>query len=166
MAILDILLYPDSRLEQTSSLVKSVDSEVLKFIFDLEETMKAGPPSVGISAPQVGRFQRIVIVNVSSKPKIPNHGRLILINPMILHKEGYIVGREGCLSVPQYTGNVERAEQITLQALNQEGETLNYKMEGFEARVVQHEIDHLDGLLFLDRLVSRRGSLFARKVFK
>jgi len=77
-----------------------------------------------------------------------------------------VVGREGCLSVPEYTGNVSRAEKITLQALNKEGERLNYNMEGFEARAIQHEIDHLDGLLFLDRLVSRRSSLFVRKVYK
>ena len=70
------------------------------------------------------------------------------------------------MSVPEYTGNVARAEKITVQALNQEGKILNYKMEGFEARAIQHEIDHLDGLLFLDRLVSRRSSLFVRKVFK
>ena len=77
-----------------------------------------------------------------------------------------MVGREGCLSVPEYTGNVSRAEKITLQALNKEGKSLDYTLEGFEARAVQHEIDHLDGLLFLDRLVSRRSSLFIRKVYK
>jgi peptide deformylase len=77
-----------------------------------------------------------------------------------------MVGREGCLSVPEYTGNVSRAEKITLQALNKEGKSLDYTLEGFEARAVQHEIDHLDGLLFLDRLVSRRNSLFIRKVYK
>jgi peptide deformylase len=77
-----------------------------------------------------------------------------------------MVGREGCLSVPEYTGNVSRAEKITLQALNNEGKSLDYTFEGFEARAVQHEIDHLDGLLFLDRLVSKRNSLFIRKVYK
>ena len=166
MAILDILVYPDPRLGQISSPVEKFDDELLSFIFDLEETMRAGPPSVGIAAPQVGHFERIIIVDVSSKPKIPNHGRLTLINPNILYKQGSMVGREGCLSVPEYTGNVSRAEKITLQALNKEGRILNYTMEGFEARAVQHEIDHLDGLLFLDRLVSRRSSLFIRKVYK
>ena len=89
-----------------------------------------------------------------------------MINPNILYKQGSTVGREGCLSVPEYTGNVSRAEKITLQALNKEGKSLDYTLEGFEARAVQHEIDHLDGLLFLDRLVSRRSSLFIRKVYK
>ena len=118
MAVLDILVYPDPRLAQISSPVESFDVELLSFIFDLEETMRAGPPSVGIAAPQVGHFERIIIVDVSSKPKIPNHGRLILINPNILCKQGSMVGREGCLSLLEYTGNVSRAEKITLQALN------------------------------------------------
>jgi peptide deformylase len=166
MAILDILVYPDPRLAQISSPVESFDDELLSFVFNLEETMRAGPPSVGIAAPQAGHFERIIIVDVSSKPKTPNHGKLTLINPKILYKQGSMIGREGCLSVPEYTGNVSRAEKITLQALNSEGRILNYAMEGFEARAVQHEIDHLDGLLFLDRLVSRRSSLFLRKVYK
>ena len=166
MAILDILVYPDSRLGRVSSPVENIDDELSKFVFDLEETMRAGPPSVGIAAPQVGRFERIVIIDVSPKPEIPNHGKLILINPKIILKQGSVVGREGCLSVPGYTGNVMRAEVVTLQALNLVGKTLDYEMEGFEARAIQHEIDHLDGLLFLDRLVSRRSSLFRRKVYK
>ena len=166
MAILDVLVYPDTRLKRVSSPVRNIDDDLSKFIFDLEETMRAGPPSVGIAAPQVGRFERIVIIDVSSKPDIPNHGKLILINPKIVSKQGSVVGREGCLSVPDYTGNVMRAEELTLQALNLVGKTVNYQMEGFEARAILHEIDHLDGLLFLDRLVSRRSSLFRRKVYK
>ena len=166
MAILDVLVYPDTRLKRVSSSVKNFDDDLSKFIFDLEETMRAGPPSVGIAAPQVGRFERIVIIDVSSKPDIPNHGKLILINPKIVSKQGSVVGREGCLSVPDYTGNVMRAEALTLQALNLVGKTVNYQMEGFEARAISHEIDHLDGVLFLDRLVSRRSSLFRRKIYK
>ena len=166
MAILDVLVYPDTRLKRVSSSVKNFDDDLSKFIFDLEETMRAGPPSVGIAAPQVGRFERIVIIDVSSKPDIPNHGKLVLINPKIVSKQGSVVGREGCLSVPDYTGNVMRAEALTLQALNLVGKTVNYQMEGFEARAISHEIDHLEGILFLDRLVSRRNSLFRRKVYK
>jgi len=166
VAILDVLVYPDTRLKRVSSSVKNFDDDLSKFIFDLEETMRAGPPSVGIAAPQVGRFERIVIIDVSSKPDIPNHGKLILINPKIVSKQGSVVGREGCLSVPDYTGNVMRAEALTLQALNLVGKTVNYQMEGFEARAISHEIDHLEGVLFLDRLVSRRNSLFRRKVYR
>ena len=128
--------------------------------------MRAGPGGVGIAAPQVGRFERIIVVDVSSKPKIKNHGHLVMINPEIADKEGNVVGREGCLSVPDYTGNVARWDRIVVNALDAFGNSRNYVMEGYEARAVQHEMDHLDGLLFLDRLVSRRGILFPRKVYK
>lgn len=165
MAILDILTYPDERLKRVSQPVAAIDDEVRAFIVDLEATMRAGPGGVGIAAPQVGRFQRIAIVDVSSKPKIRHHGRLVLINPEITEWDGLAVGREGCMSVPDYTGNVVRAERITLQTLDEHGTRQLLEMEGYEARAVQHEIDHLDGMLFLDRLVSRRNDLFRRKVY-
>lgn len=166
MTTLPILTYPDARLKQVSQPVETVDEPLRAFIADLEQTMRAGPGGVGIAAPQVGDFRRVVIVDVSSKPKIANHGRLVLINPEILHWEGMAVGREGCLSVPDFTGNVIRAEQITMAALDEDGQLQQYNLHGYEARAVQHEIDHLDGMLFLDRLVSRRRDLFARKVYK
>lgn len=166
MAVLPILTYPDERLKQASVDVEHIDDTVHAFIADLEQTMRAGPGGVGIAAPQVGDFRRIVIVDVSGKPKIPHHGRLVLINPEILEWEGMAVGREGCMSVPDFTGNVIRAEKIKLQALDEQGDLQEYSFTGYEARAVQHEIDHLDGLLFLDRLVSRRNDLFARKVYQ
>ncbi len=166
MAVLEILTYPDPRLEEIAQTVEHFDDELRAFVADLEETRLAGPGAVGIAAPQVGRNQRIVIVDISAKPKNPNHGHLVLINPEITEWDGLAVGREGCLSVPDFTGNVIRAERITLEAINERGETQQYFCEGFEARAIQHEIDHLDGLLFLDRLVSRRNDLFRRKVYK
>lgn len=162
MAVLKVLTYPDPRLKQKSNPVAVVDDALRSFIADLEETLRDCPGSVGIAAPQVGRFERIVIVDISSRPKHPNHGRLVLINPEILHSEGSQVGREGCLSVPDYTGNVARAKSIRVRALNEAGAACTYEMKGYEVRAVQHEVDHLDGLLFLDRLVSRRESLFHR----
>jgi len=166
MAILDILKYPDERLKQESVEVEKIDDDLKAFIADLEETMRAGPGGVGIASPQVGRFIRVVIVDVSAKPKTKNNGCMILINPEINTWEGMKKGREGCMSVPDYTGNVIRAEKITMTALNLAGETVDYTCEGYEARAVQHEMDHLDGKLFLDRLVSRRTDLFRRKVYK
>lgn len=162
MAVLDILVYPDPRLKQVSPPVEQFDEDLRAFIRDLEETMRAGPGGVGIAAPQVGHFQRIVIVDVSAKPKIKHHGRLVLVNPVITAREGSVVGREGCLSVPEFTGNVARAKFISLEACNEFGEKLSFDMERYEARAVQHEMDHLDGLLFLDHLVSRRD-LFRRQ---
>ena len=166
MAVLQILTYPDERLRQVSSPVECFDAAFQKCVDDLEETRLSGPGAVGIAAPQVGWFERVVIVDVSGRKKTRSHGHLILVNPEITEWDGYAVGREGCLSVPDYTGNVIRAEKIRLRALDREGNALSFDMEGFEARAVQHEMDHIDGLLFLDRLVSRRQDLFQRKVYK
>jgi len=165
-AVLEILTYPDPRLEELAQPVERFDDSLRTFIAELEATRCAGPAAVGIAAPQVGKGLRIVIVDVSAKPVHPNHGRMVLINPEITEWEGLAVGREGCLSVPDFTGNVIRAERIVLEACDPYGQRLHYRCEGFEARAVQHEIDHLDGLLFLDRLVSRRNDLFRRKVYK
>lgn len=166
MAALEILVYPDPRLKQISVPVAQFDDALREFVADLEATLRAHPGCVGVAAPQTGRFERIVIVDVSGKPDVPSHGRLVLINPEIAAEDGSIVGREGCLSVPDYTGNVARAEKIAVKALDAGGRETTYQMQGFEARAVQHEMDHLDGLLFLDRLVSRRDGLFRRKVYK
>ena len=166
MAILDILKLPDPRLKQISEPVTVFDQTLRDFIADLEATRLAGPSAVGIAAPQVGHFQRIVIVDLSTRPKTPNHGHLVLINPEITHWDGFAMGREGCLSVPDYTGNVIRATQIRLTAQNADGVEQEYEMNGFEARAVQHELDHLDGLLFVDRVVSRRTDLYRRKVYQ
>lgn len=165
MAVLPVLVYPDERLKQISAPVVEFDNELRRFILDLEETMRSFPVCVGLAAPQVNHFQRIVIVDVSSKANNRHHGPLVLINPEVLEKTGETAGREGCLSVPDYTGNVARAEHIRLQAQDINGVRLSYDCEGYEARAIQHEIDHLDGLLFLDRLVSRRD-LFRRKNYK
>ena len=166
MVLLEILQYPDEGLKQVSDDVLVFDDGLRAFVSDLEETMRAGPGGVGIAAPQVGRCQRIAIVDVSAKKKIKHHGRLVLINPEIIEWQGSVVGREGCMSVPDYTGNVVRAETITLEAQDEFGEQQRFEMEGYEARAVQHELDHLDGMLFLDRLVSRRSDLFKRKVYQ
>ena len=166
MALLEILTIPDPRLKQESLPVEHFDDELRAFIQDLEETMRASPGGIGIAAPQVGRFQRIVLLDLSSKPKIKNHGRLVLINPEITEWEGMVKGREGCMSVPDYTGNVIRAEKIKFIAFDELGNQHHYETEGFEARAVQHEVDHLDGIIFIDRLVSRRTDLFQRKNYK
>ena len=164
--IKEILTYPDVRLKQESQAVEQFDDALLAMIQDMEDTMADGPGAVGIAAPQIGYTIRAVVVDVSSRKKIKHHGHLVLINPEITEWEGLKTGREGCLSVPDFTGNVVRAEKIKLTAYNQFGEILNFDMEGYEARAVQHEIDHLDGLLFLDRLVSRKNDLFKRKNYQ
>lgn len=164
--MLEILTYPDQRLKTECEPVVNFDAELHDFITQLETIMRAGPGAIGIAAPQVGRLQRIAIVDLSDKPKVENHGRLVLINPEITEWQGMEKGREGCLSVPDYTGNVIRAKKIVLQAQDESGKPQEYHMQGFEARAVQHEIDHLDGMLFLDRLVSRHNDLFKRKNYQ
>jgi len=167
VAIREILTLPDPALKQGSEPVTAFDQELRAFIADLEATRRDGPAAVGIAAPQVGVFKRIVILDCSTTRKpVANHGHLILINPEITHWEGYEMGREGCLSVPDYTGNVIRATRIHLVAKDPDGQPLTFDMEGYEARAAQHEIDHLDGILFVDRVVSRRTDLFKRKVYQ
>ena len=167
MAVLEVLTLPDERLKQVSSPVEVFDDALRARIADLEQTRQQGPAAVGIAAPQVGWFQRVVILDCSQTRKpVPNHGHLILVNPEITEWEGYEMGREGCLSVPDYTGNVIRATKIKLVAQDPNGEPLSFDMEGYEARAAQHEIDHLDGMLFVDRVVSRRTDLFRRKVYQ
>jgi len=166
MTVLDILTVPDQGLRRVAQPVEVFDDELQGFLDDLEETRRAGPAAVGIAAPQVGRCRRIVVLDVSGKENTPNHGHLFLINPEITHWDGFEIGREGCLSVPDYTGNVIRATRLRLVARDRAGTALELEMEGFEARVAQHEVDHLNGTLFVDRLISRRTDLFRRKVYR
>ncbi|MDH4183357.1 MAG: peptide deformylase, partial [Nitrospinota bacterium] len=104
MAVLPIIAYPDDRLKSPSQPVDAVDGELLAFIADLEETMRHGPGGVGLAAPQVGRAIRVAIIDVSSKPEVKNNGRVVMINPEITKWDGLAVGREGCMSVPDFTG--------------------------------------------------------------
>lgn len=166
MAVREVLKYPDEHLKQSSRPVSDFGADLHSLLQDLQDTMQAGPGGVGIAAPQIGEFLRIAIVDVSGRKNTPNNGLMILINPEIQTWDGMKIGREGCMSVPDFTGNVIRAEEIELIALNPEGEEIKYQCQGFEARAVQHEMDHLDGLLFLDRLVSRQKDLFRRKVYQ
>ncbi|MEW5838747.1 MAG: peptide deformylase [Pseudomonadota bacterium] len=167
MALRDIVLYPDNRLKTICEPIEVFNAELRDFVQDLLETCANGPGAVGIAAPQVGVLQRICIVDATRARKpVANHGPLVLVNPEITAWEGFAVGREGCLSVPDYTGNVVRAEKIQLKAYDLEGKPLSFDMEGYEARIAQHEIDHLDGVLFLDRLISRGADLFQRKPTK
>lgn len=164
MAVRDIVLYPDDRLKIPCDPVETFDAELRDFVRDLLDTCAEGPGAVGIAAPQVGLLKRVCIVDATkARRPVPNHGRLVLVNPEIIEWDGFAVGREGCLSIPDYTGNVIRAEKIRLKAFDLEGKSVEFDMEGYEARIAQHELDHLDGVLFLDRLVSRSSDLFRRK---
>lgn len=167
MPILEILVYPDPELKKTSQRVDVLDHKTRQLIADLEETMYASPGCVGIAAPQTGALKRIVIIDASRNPRFTSQlGKMVLINPEIIEQEGSVIGREGCLSLPDFTGNVSRAQKIKFQARNLDGETLVFSAEDFEARLVLHEIDHLDGILFIDRVSSLKTDVFRRKPVK
>lgn len=165
MPVREILQYPDARLKQASVPVTGFNGALHELLRDLEDSMRAGPGSVGIAAPQIGVLQRVAIVDVSARAGVSHHGRLQLVNPEIVARSGELKGREGCMSVPDYTGNLPRAARIHLRWQDGDGAFRECECEGYEARAVQHEIDHLDGLLFLDRVVSPRHDLFRRKVY-
>jgi len=169
MAILPILQFPDSRLKEISSPVTGVTAEVSAFIDDLLETMRASPGCVGIAAPQVGFLSRIIVVDVSGHRRggqEENHGLLVLVNPEILAKGGKQLVREGCMSVPDYTANVQRAQWILVDALDREGKQIILEAIGFESIAIQHEVDHLDGYLFLDRVSSVKTDIFRRRRYR
>lgn len=153
----DILTQPDPRLRQKSIEVTRFDQGLVKLCAELEEAMAAGPGGVGIAAPQIGELKRVVIVDCTRAMRpCKNHGLLRMINPEILEYEGETLGREGCLSVPDWVGVVPRAKRVSVSYQTTGGEKMTLQATGFEARVIQHEIDHLDGILFIDRVVSTK----------
>lgn len=132
---------------------------------DLIDTLDSAP-GVGVAAPQIGEPLRIAVVDATRSPRHSEsaQGRFVLFNPRIVHREGEQLFREGCLSIPDYTGNVRRAERVTVNAHGLDGEPIQVTAAGFEAVVFQHELDHLDGILFLDRIADVKTDLFRRKV--
>jgi len=165
MAVRTIRVYPDPILKQVAEPVEEIDETVIAVIQDLVDTMVDAGHSVGVAAPQIGVLRRVVVVDVSKSKlgKDHNHGLLEMVNPEIIERSGNRMMREGCMSVPDYTGNVTRAEQIVVEFTNRSGQRRVIEASGFEAVAIQHELDHLDGLLFLDRVSSLKTDLYRRK---
>lgn len=163
-----ILLYPHPLLKKPAHTVERIDDHIQGLVADLIDTMHAGPGSVGVAAPQIGVSLRVCVVDVSANRhgKDNNHGLLTMINPEIVASHGAATMREGCMSVPDYTGDVERYTDITVRFINEAGVPQQIAASGFEAVAIQHEMDHLDGMLFLDRIVSLKTGLFRRKSYK
>jgi len=145
--ILDILKYPDKRLRIIAKPVVSVDEPIKKQVKDMFETMYEAE-GIGLAATQVNFHQRIIVIDISDQCNEP----ICLINPEVIEKTGEIQCEEGCLSVPEYYENVIRANDIKVQALNQHGESFEIEASEMLAVCIQHEIDHLDGILFVDYL--------------
>jgi len=161
MAILRILEYPDPRLRTKAKPVERVDDDLRQVIDDLFETMYAAP-GIGLAATQVDLHKRLLVADVSADKADP----YVFINPEILAKDGLLVTEEGCLSVPGYYEEVERAEHIRVSYLDRDGNTVEEEFEGMLAVCVQHEVDHLDGRLFVDYLSEAKRQRIRKRLIK
>ncbi len=161
MALLDILIYPDNRLRDIAKPVDGVDDSVRVLLDDMLETMYEAP-GIGLAATQVGVNRRVVVIDVSEDKNTP----LVLINPEILSSAGEGVGEEGCLSIPGIYEDVKRAAEIRFRALDRNGESYEMDADGLLAVCVQHEVDHLDGKLFVDYLSALKRNRIRKKMQK
>lgn len=161
MAILTILEFPDPRLRTKAAPVESVDDELRKTIDDMFETMYAAP-GIGLAATQVDIHRRFLIADVSPDKTDP----IVLINPEILERDGVEVSEEGCLSVPGFYEEVERANHIRVRALDRDGKAFEMETDGLLAVCIQHEMDHLEGKLFVDYLSELKRQRIRKKLQK
>lgn len=161
MPKLEILQYPDTRLRTVARPVEVVDDRIRQLADDMLETMYDAP-GIGLAATQVDVHERVVVIDVSEDRNEPR----VLINPEIIDSTGSERGQEGCLSVPGYQDTVERAEWVRVRALDRQGEPLELEADGLLAVCVQHEVDHLDGKLFLDHLSELKRKRAHRKLTK
>jgi len=162
--MLEILTYPNQFLQQPAKPVENIDGKIQKFIDDMAATMYAAP-GVGLASIQVGFARSILVYDIAP----PQEGRSlqVLINPRIISSRGEVVSEnEGCLSVPEYRADVKRATEILVEGLDREGNPIRFEAQGFPAIVLQHEIDHLNGTLFIDRLSALKRELYKRRVLK
>jgi len=159
--ILNILKYPDKRLRTIAKPVVSVDETIKQQVKDMFETMYEAP-GIGLAATQVNFHKRIIVIDISDQCNEP----ICLINPEIIEKSGEIEWEEGCLSVPDYYENVIRANDVKVQALNQYGETFELEASEMLSVCIQHEIDHLDGILFVDHLSKLKQKRLKKKTEK
>ncbi|MFN3236521.1 MAG: peptide deformylase [Pseudomonadales bacterium] len=161
MALLDILEFPDPRLRTKAKPIANVTAKIAKLSDDMLETMYAAP-GIGLAASQVNVHQRMLVLDVTDDKSQP----MVFINPEILQKEGQIQSDEGCLSIPGFYEPVERFEKIQVKALDREGEEFIIDAEGLLAICIQHEMDHLEGKLFVDYLSNTKRQLIRKRLLK
>jgi peptide deformylase len=161
MALLQILHYPDPRLRQKARPVKEIDKKIHKLVEDMFETMYDAP-GIGLAATQVNVHQRVIVIDISEN----KNQRVTLINPEILEKRGEEESDEGCLSVPGFFEKVKRAEQIRYRTLDLQGNAYEAEADGLLAVCIQHEIDHLDGKLFVDYLSGLKRNRIRKRLEK
>jgi peptide deformylase len=163
MGIRRILTYPDTVLRERAEPVTDIDGKTQQLIDDMAETMYHAP-GIGLASNQVGEPCRIIIYDTS--PKDEPNDLVVLINPEVIEADGLIIDEEGCLSVIDYTADVKRAARVTVKGIDREGNPVTLEKEGLDAVVLQHEIDHLNGVLFIDRISKLRRELYKRKLKK
>jgi len=161
MAILDVLQFPDERLRTVAKPIDEVNSEIKQLVADMFETMRE-EKGIGLAATQVNKHVRLVVMDVSEEQNEPR----VFINPEIVDKEGSTISEEGCLSVPGNYAKVDRAEKVTVKALDGEGEPYELEADGLLAICIQHELDHLDGKLFVDYLSPLKRQRIRKKLEK
>jgi len=163
MALLEIKKYPDKILKKKTSPVENIDAQTQQLIDDMIETMNYAH-GVGLAANQIGISQQLCIIDISVKEEeVP---LIVLINPVIVEKTGMIEAEEGCLSVPGYMTTIKRPEKVFIRGVNREGKEMEIEAGGLLARALQHEIDHLEGLLLIDRMSPIRREFFKRRYKK
>lgn len=166
MAVQAVLLLPDPCLTTVASPVGVVDETARSLARDLVDTMRSRQACVGLAAPQIGVSRRAFVIDVTGHRRVQRcHGEVVLFDPEIIDSGAPAPAREGCLSVPDFTGDVARPTALTVRGLDIHGELRVLETDAFEARAVLHEIDHLDGLLFLDRVPSPQA-VFRRRVYR
>ena len=163
MAILEICTYPDKVLLQSADQITSIGEEIAKLADDMAQTMYQAP-GIGLAANQVGIPKRLIVVDLS--PRRPESELIVLVNPEIVAAEGEISIEEGCLSVPDCQSEVKRHEKVCVHGLSLRGDPVEIDAEGLLAVVLQHEIDHLNGKLFIDRISRLKRDLFKRRLRK
>jgi peptide deformylase len=168
MAVREVLRLPHPALKSVCAELGAEEGDRARAVStDLLDTMRANAGCVGLAAPQLGELVRVVVIDVSEHPKATtSHGEVALINPVVERATGDEVAREGCLSIPELTANVRRATQVVVSARTPAGASVRIETEGFEARCLMHELDHLDGIVFLDRVDSLATDVFRRKQYR
>ena len=162
MALREIVKFPDPRLKQVSKPITEVDDVLRELARDMIEVMY-DEPGIGLAAPQVGAGIRMFVIDTEWSNEGVGKNPTVVLNPEISDREGEITWEEGCLSVPDYVANVDRHEKITLHASDLDGNPIEETVEGLRAVCIQHEVDHLDGILFIDRISRLKRSLYVKK---
>jgi peptide deformylase len=163
-----VVSIPNAVLKRRAEPVGGVDAQLAT---DLVDTMRVSPGCVGLAAPQIADSRRAFCLDISINKQVqkkgwPHHGLVVLFDPELLHSEGSEIRREGCMSVPDFPADVRRALRVVVRGTDEHGHERVIEAEGFEARAFQHELDHLDGRLILDRVASLRTDVFRRKTYE